>query len=173
MIMYVIILISLLSFLSLAPWVPTRWNDLKRIHQIMWLLPGQKMLEIWCGNARVSLYLARHNPKVHIIGIELSPLLYLISKLRVGISWLKNIDIIYWNALSHDMSHYDALYIFGLPHSVTHKIFPKLQLQMKWDAVFYSYCFDMKNDYFSRLQHKPNSHTYSIYEYKHKKNSIS
>lgn len=164
-IVFVIVLLCVLSFLSLAPWVPTKKHDLKRIHRLIWLKKHQKFLEIWCGNGRVSLYLAKHNPNAEIIWIELSPLFYIISLFRAKVSWLQNIKILYWNALKLDISSYDILYVFWLPETVSNKIFPKLKKEMKKTARFYSYCFQMTNDYFEEIKHKPNDITYAIYEY--------
>ncbi len=165
LIFYIILLISIFSFFSLAPWVPTKSSDLSRIHKILWLKPWEKFLEIWCWTAKVSLYLAKHNPEAHVTGIELSPLLFIFSKLRVYFSGLKNINIIYWNALKQDFSTFDVFYIFGLPETVTKKIAPKLLEQMNDTARFFSYCFIMNNDNFIQTQHKEQKNVYSIYEY--------
>lgn len=165
----ILMIICVASFFSLAPWLPTRLRDLKRIHDIMALGSGAKMLEIWCGNARVSLYMAHHNPNAFITGIELSPLFYIISKIRVHMSGLKNIQIVYWNALHYNISDYDALYVFGLPQTVNQQIAPKLKKEMKSTAVFYSYCFHLEDEDFIHTQHKPDSKNYSLHEYKYRK----
>ncbi len=165
----IILIICVFSWFSLAPWVPTRGLDLERIHHLISLKKDQKFLEIWCGNARVALYLAKYNPDSQIVWIEFSPLMYVISLLRARVSRLKNIQIIYWNALKLDMSSYDILYVFWLPETVTKKIFPKLKKEMKSTAVLYSYCFKMSNDYFLETKHKPSQTVNAIYEYRHKK----
>jgi len=162
-------IISVFAWFSLAPWVPTRSRDLDRIHELISLKKNHKFLEIWCGNARVSLYLAQHNPDSTITWIEFSPLMYIISLVRAKYSKLKNIEIIYWNALNRDLSSYDVLYVFWLPETVTQKIFPKLKKEMKSTAIFYSYCFKMTNNYFSEIKHKPSPQVNAIYEYRQKK----
>lgn len=167
LILLIIILFFCISFLSLAPWVPTRSYDLQRIHSLIKLRKNQKFLEIWCWNARVSLYLAKHNPQSSITWIEMAPWMYLISKLRAYLSGLNNIEIIYWNALKHDMNGYDVLYVFWLPDTVSNKLFPILKNQMKKTARFYSYCFRMRNNYFHEIKHKP-EWQYSVYEYQYK-----
>lgn len=162
------LIISAFSFLSLAPWVPTRWDDLERIWNMIWLKKDDTFLEVWCGNARVCLYIAQRFPAAKIVGIELSPLMYIIAYIRVKLSRVKNIEIRYWNALKYDWSYYSVIYVFWLPETVTKKIFPKLKAQFRKDGRFFSYCFKMTNTYFHEIKHKQKG-KYAIYEYYHKK----
>lgn len=163
-IIFILFTISVLSFLSIAPWVPTRNNDLDRINKIIQLKKWEKFLEMWCWNAKVSLYIAKNNPDCSIIGIELSPLFYLISKIRVLISWWDNIQIIYWNALKYNLSQFDIIYVFGLPETVSQKIFPKLSQINNINFRFISYCFKMTNSQFIETRHKIENR-FAIYEY--------
>ena len=103
-----------------------------------------------------------------IIWIELSPFFYLFSKIKIYFSWLKNIKIIYWNALNLDFGDFDVFYIFWLPKNIEKKIFPKLKKQMKKNARFFSYCFafEDKNNLFIQKKHKETKNVYSIYESK-------
>lgn len=165
-IFWLILLLSLFSFLSLAPFVPTKNSDLERLLKIIDLKKWEKFLEIGCGTAKVSLYMARHFPENEITWIELSPLFYLFSKIKVFFSWLKNVKVIYWNALKLDFSKFDVLYVFWLPETVTEKISPKLETEMKNSSRFYSYCFKMSNEKFSEIRHKESDMVNSIYEYK-------
>ena len=165
---YIIIVLSMYSFFSLAPWVPTRTSDLQRIHSILKLKKWDRFLEIGCWTAKVSVYLAKHNPESNITGIELSPLLYIYSKIKAFFSWAKNLNIIYWNALNIDFSKYDTLYVFGLPETVTKKIAPKLLEQIHDSARFFSYCFIMNHPQFTQTQYKESPEVYSIYEYSKK-----
>jgi len=138
--LWMIFIISIISFFSLAPWVPTRTSDLKRIQKLIKLKPKENFLEIWCGTAKVSLYIAKENPESFITGIELSPLFFLISKIKILCSRQKNIRIIYWNAFKKDLSLYEVLYVFWLPETVTEKLFPKLETEMKiWSSTRHFY----------------------------------
>ena len=164
-IIWIVLLVSVLSFFSLAPWVPTKRSDLKRIHTLAWLKKDEKFLEIWCGTANVSISVAKQNPRSHITGIELSLPLYIISKIKVFFSRLQNIQVIYGNALKNDMSNYDVIYVFGLPETISQKLEPKLQKEMKPSARMISYCFKMDSEYFDEEKSKPNSESYAIYIY--------
>lgn len=164
-ILILIFIVSVASFLSLAPWVPTKKSDYKRIDDIIKLKPWEKFLEMWCWTSWVSLFIAKNNPHSKIIGVELSPFFYLISKLRILFSWLKNIEIKYWNALKLNLENYDIIYVFGLPETVTKKIFPKLSKIVNKKFRFVSYCFNMTNSYFKETKYKKDW-VYAIYEYK-------
>ena len=58
-ILYIFFLIFIFSFFSLAPFVPTRTSDLKRVNKISDLKDNQNFLEIWFWTAKVSFYLAK------------------------------------------------------------------------------------------------------------------
>jgi len=162
---YIIFFVSVFSFLSIAPWVPTFKKDLARVNSIVNIKKWENFLEMWCWTATVSLFIAKNNPSSSVTAIELSPLLYLISKLRVYFSGLDNIEVIYWNALKLDLTKFDVIYVFWLPETVTKKIFPNLVKQISPSFRFISYCFQMKNDYFKETKHKEEKR-YAIYEYK-------
>ena len=164
-IIWIILLLSVLSFFSLAPWVPTKKSDLERIHKLLKLKPWERFLEIGCGTGWVSLYIAKHNPKSHITGVELSIIFYIISRIRVFFSRQRNIQILYANALKKDLSDYDALYVFGLPETISEKLEPKLKTELKKTARCISYCFQMKSDYFIEHKDKPSSDVYAMYIY--------
>ena len=163
-IFYIILFTSIISFISLAPWVPTFKKDLWRINKILDLKKGESFIEIWSWTSWVSLFLAKNNLDSKITGIEYSPFFYLISKIRIYLSWLKNIKIIYWNALKIDLCKYDAIYIFWLPDSITNKIFPIISKNNNKNFRFVSYCFQMKNNYFKEKKYKVDWE-FAIYEY--------
>ncbi len=166
LIFFFLFIISVYWFTSLAPWVPTRKNDLKRIDDIIKFKANEKFLEIWCWTAKVTIYIAKNNPNSMIYWIELSPLLYIISRVKVYFSGLKNIQIMYWNALKIDFKNYDVLYIFWLPDTIKNKLFSKLKAEMKANSRFISYCFKMENNYFKEekntLEKRNNIYCYTI-----------
>lgn len=167
-IIFLCIIVSVFSFFSLAPWFPTDTKDIERIFDVIKLKKGEHLLEMGCGTASVSLALARHHPDAHIVGIELSPFFYLISKIRGKISGLENIEILYGNALHLDLSVFDVIYVFGMPKTVTEKLFPKISQVKNQNFRCISYCFKMTNDFFEETKHKIEKRN-SIYEYRLKK----
>ncbi len=165
-ILYIFFLIFIFSFFSLAPFVPTRTSDLKRVNKISDLKDNQNFLEIWFWTAKVSFYLAKNNPNSNIVWIELSPILYFYAKIKLLFFPLKNLKLIYWNALSLNFNNYDVFYIFWLEETLKYKILPKLNLEMKKWSKLLSYCFIM--DWWEKeiIKHKESENVLSIYEYK-------
>lgn len=166
LILSLIALVSVFSFLSLAPFVPTRTSDLDRIARIIDLKKWERFLEIGAGTAKVSLFLAKKYPDATIVWVEFSPLFYLISYLRVLFSWQKNICILFGDALKMDISAYDVLYVFWLPETITTKLAPKLMENMGTNARMYSYSFKMSDDRFVEKRYKESPELLSVYEYR-------
>ena len=91
--------------------------------------------------------------------------MYIISRIKVHLSGQKNIKIVYGNALKIDFSKYSVVYIFGMPETMTKKLFPKLKKKVNKDFRLISYCFPMKNDFFEEKIYSEKNRN-SIYEYK-------
>ncbi len=145
LICFILLLPIALAALSLAPWVPTKKQDLERISQYSDLKPGQIFLEMGCGDGRVCTYIARKNPEAQVIGIELALWLYVYARIKQMITGPKNLKIIFGNALKHDFSVIDVLYVFGLPETVNKKVKTKVIKEMKPGAKLISYIFTIKD----------------------------
>ena len=78
---------------------------------------------------------------------------------------MKNINIKYGNALKTDLSIYDVIYVFGLPETISQKLEPKLQKEIKPSAKMISYCFEMNSKKFHETKNKPNDNNFAIYMY--------
>lgn len=164
--LFSIFFISIFSFFSLAPWVPTKKNDIKRINDLIKLKKWEKFLEIWSWTALVSIWIAKLNPDSEIIWIELSPFLFFVSKIKLYFVKEKNIKIIYWNALKLDLSNFDVIYVFWLVDTISKKLYPKLKLINNKNFRFISYCFKFSNNkVFSEKRFKIEWEN-SIYVYK-------
>lgn len=164
----IIIIICVFSFISIAPWMPTRKKDFLRINKIANLKKWKNFIDLWCGTWSLCIFMALNNKDSQIIWIELSPIFYLISKINVIFSKAKNIKIIYWNALKLNYKNYDIIYAFWIPETINKKIFPKIKEEMKKDSRFLSYCFEIKSDDLDITKHKENEKVFSIYEYRKK-----
>jgi len=162
------ILVSLaLAGLSIAPWVPTRKKDFERVHKCSDLKKGETFIEIGCGDARVTVYIARKNPEVEIIGIELSWVMYLISVLQVKLSRVKNVKIIHTNALKYDLSGADVVYFYALHDTFNLKLKPKLLKELKKGSRIVSYAFSLDDWSGKYTKDKPTKkdgviHTYTV-----------
>ncbi len=145
--LWVLFFIILLSFaytwLSLAPWVPTRSTDLERINTFAALHKWQKFLEIGCGDAKVCHFIASRNPQVDVYWVELSPVMYTIGKIRNFLSPQKNLTITLKNLYKTDFSWFDVIYVFWLPETMKKKLVSKFEKEMKPNAKVISYAFEM------------------------------
>lgn len=138
---FLILLFLVIPSISLAPWVPTKKEDLERIHELADLKGGQTFYDLGCGDGRVVMYIAEKNPEVMVYGIELSFLMYVISIARSYFSGLKNLEIKLGNALKTDLRNADVVYAFAITHTVANKIRPKLDNELKSGSKFISYNF--------------------------------
>ncbi len=153
------------SALSIAPWLPARNKDLTRINQLADLKPGQKFYELGCGDARVSLYLARHNPQAQVIGIEISLLFYLLAKLRALFSGCRNIKIVLSDALLYNLRSADVIYVFGVRRSMNQLLSKKFQQDLKNTGRVISYVFKINNWSGKVFEDKPQADSAAIYVY--------
>jgi hypothetical protein len=64
-----------------------------------------------------------------------------------------------------DFSKYDVVYVYGMPETLTKKLFPRLKERVGEKFRLISYCFPMKNDFFEEKIYSEKNRN-SIYEYK-------
>lgn len=162
---FLVLLFLFFSFFSLAPWVPTSSSDYKRANKFIDLKPGESFLEMWCWTAWISLYLAKNNPNSKIVWIELSPFFYIFSKIRAYFSWLKNIEIKYWNALNENLIKYDVIYLFALPKAIKTKLQPLFKNSLNKNFRIISYCFQIDWLWLKEEKLKESENLLSFYKY--------
>lgn len=91
--------------------------------------------DLGCGNGRILKYLIADS-KARGIGIELSPILYLISKLRLR--KFKNINVVWGDFFKVNLSEASLVYCF-LNQKVFKKITPQLKTELKSGTKIISY----------------------------------
>ena len=146
LIIVVVLVVSLsLSSFSIAPWVPLRRRDRRRNNTLADLKPGQTFYELGCGDARVSAYIARHNPSAKVVGIELALPIYIYAKLRQLLFGPRNMRIVLANALHQDLSKADVIYTFALIKSINNALKDKFVAELKPGTKVLSYVFSIKD----------------------------
>lgn len=145
--MLVILLPLAIAGASMAPWVPTRKRDIERLLEILNLKKQETLLEIGCGDGRVSRAIAKKFPDSQITGIELAFPMYILAKISQYFIGPKNLHIKFWNAFKQDLSSYNCVYVYGMPEKMGSKIVPKFLTDAKIWAKLYSYVFSIP-DYF-------------------------
>ena len=162
------IVVSLLTIavacVSFAPWVPMRNKDLKRIFKLADLKQGEIFYDLGCGTGKVIMY-ANKNFKAKTIGVELALPLFLICKIRWIFNGDKNLFFKFGNLFKEDLRKADAVYIYGMPHTIKNKLREKLEKELKPGARVISYVFSI-DGWQPATVDKPSNKDVSIYLYK-------
>ncbi len=166
-----LILIILVTFgfvrgsTSLAPWVPTKTKDYQRINNLIRQQQTKKFVDLGCGSAGLIVYLAKQNPAIQFVGVEIAWPLFLFAWCRVKLLGLKNIKIYYQDLFSLNLSEYDTIFVYGYPRSIKKRLSDKIKLELKSDAILLSYVFKFHELNLFRLD-KPGQEFLPIYIYK-------
>ncbi len=153
---------------SLAPWIPVRRRDLKRICEIANFKPGEIFYDLGCGDGRVVIY-ASKNYSVKSIGLELSLPFYILCVIRGLINRNKKIQFKFKNLFNEDLRGADVVYLFAQSkNKLKGKIVKKLEDELKSGARVISYSFPIE-DWQPEIISKPTKKDLAIYLYKIKK----
>ncbi|MBI2411377.1 MAG: SAM-dependent methyltransferase [Candidatus Kerfeldbacteria bacterium] len=136
----VFLLTPFLAAISLAPWVPMRSRDLKRVFELARLQPREVFYDLGCGNGKTVVYAARHF-RAKATGIELALPLYIICLLHQLLNWRFDIHFRWGNLFRHNISDANVVYIFGMPNSLAKKLKQKLLAELKPGTRVITYTF--------------------------------
>jgi SAM-dependent methyltransferase len=109
----VLLILFMLSFvLGGAPFVPTPSRVLHKMMELADIKPGEKVYDLGCGDGRLIIE-ARKKYRAKAVGIEISPLVYLLARLRAFLSGA-DVTFILGNFLDHDISNADVVFCYLL-----------------------------------------------------------
>lgn len=154
-----ILVILLLGALFDAPWVPTRKKDFVRIAEVAKLQPGMLFYDLGSGTGEMLFYLSQKYD-INCVGIEISPILYLYSKLKS--MFYKKVKIIYGNFYKHDLSRADIIYVFLMP-KVFDKLKKKIGDEVKKDSKIIIAAWPLQNSNPIQIDRKDKETTYYLY----------
>lgn len=97
------------------PYVPTLKRNLEAALDLLELKPGQTMLELGSGDGRVLIAAAKRG--VNVVGIELSPILFVISWLRTR-RYRKQVRIIWGSYFAVSWPPAEAIFTFMIPRQM-------------------------------------------------------
>lgn len=132
-------LLLLTQFGALRSRVPLYLSSQRAKAELTRLLPshsGLRLLDIGSGMGSLLAHLARARPDLKLSGIESAPLLWLLSRLRLG----RHADIRYGDLWQADLSDYDAVYAFLSPEPMA-RLWDKVRREMKPGSLFISNSF--------------------------------
>ncbi len=117
------VFLAIFAVLALVFWnasdqrVPLYLSNRKTWAALAQLMPADdsRFIDIGCGIGGTLTSLAKAKPNAAITGIESAPLPFALAWMRVKISGLKNIELIYGDFWKLDLKAYDVVYAFLSP----------------------------------------------------------
>lgn len=148
-----------------VPFIPTNKKDLKYLSTKLTLRRSDSIIDVGSGWGTVIFKFAKLFPEIKLIGVEINPVLYLISKLREKIFYFKEkhrIKFYLSDALLFDYSNYSVVFIFGISEFLDKKLIPKLEKELIVGSRVISYEFPIESKHFSVKEIKIDSDIYWI-----------
>ncbi len=108
---------SLIGFVVFfgPPFLPTLRRNIDAALDLLDLKPGQTMLDLGSGDGRVLIAAAKRG--IYVVGIELSPILFVISWLRTR-RYRKYVRLIWGNYFLTTWPAADAIFTFMIPRQM-------------------------------------------------------
>lgn len=144
LILFLIILLfpTLYAALRGAPLALTSKKELALIIKEGKIKQSDVFYDLGSGTGRVMIEVARKTG-CKVVGIELSPVLYLISFLNLKLHKIKKFQLKYRDFFRVNFKKADVVYVFLMPKSLE-KLSPKLKRDLKPGARVISYIFPIK-----------------------------
>lgn len=136
--MFLLIIPTVVALLTGAPFVPTPMRAAKKMLKLAEVKKGDKVVDIGCGDGRL-VYVAANEIGAEAIGYELSPVVYILGKIRQFL-WKSKAKIKFGDFKTHDLSDVDHIVCYMLPDTLKNFI-PKFDKEMKKGAKITSYAF--------------------------------
>ena len=133
---------TVMAMINGAPFVPTPMNRVKKMVALSKIKKGQRVYDLGCGDGRF-VYIAANQYGAKATGIELSPIVYLLAKVR-QLFWRSKAQIRFGNFKFYDLSDAEIIFCYLLPETLK-KIQPDLDKQLKPGTKIYSYAFTIPN----------------------------
>lgn len=135
----VLIYLLIIPFIKGAPFFPTEKDVIKRMIQISDVKVGEKIVDLGSGDGRILIEFAKKGAVAY--GYEISPVLVLLSKLRIRKNKLNEKIFVFWKDFwSVDFSQFDIIVVFGR-QAIMSSLSKKLKSELKSGARVISYAF--------------------------------
>ena len=110
---YIILLLSY-SLIFGAPFASLGRERIKTMFELLDVKKGKKSIDIGSGDGRIVIASARHG--LFAYGVEINPVVYLVSLLHIRRNNIKNANILMKDFWQVDLSSYDYITVWGTKH---------------------------------------------------------
>lgn len=139
LVFFIIILIpTLIAMITGAPWVPTPNARVKRMLELAKLKRGDRLYDLGCGDGRL-VHMAARDYGADAIGLELSPLIYFMGRVKNFILRSKS-KILFRDFRRIDYSNANVLVFYLMPE-ILQAMRPKFEAELKPGTLVVSYAF--------------------------------
>lgn len=118
---------------SAAPWVPTRKRDREHLLSQLKFEPGQIVYDLGCGDGSVLFAIAKQQPSIKAIGLEISLFPYLLALGCKFFGGHHNVSIRYRNFFHAPIQDADVVFAFLLSKSYP-RLKSKFAAELRDDA---------------------------------------
>jgi len=166
--MFYIIILLLIFFLVFcgglwnAPWLPTHKQDFERVANLIKTHPQLIFYDLGSGSGELLFYLSKQY-NIKCVGIEISPVLYLYSKIKS--LFYKNITIKYGNFFNYNLGEADVVYCFIKPETYP-KLKQKMKKELKKETIIILSCWPFDKNKPFRTSKLLNSISFYLYRRK-------
>src|SRR3989344_802678 len=96
-----------------APYLPTMKNQRENALDLLGLRPGQTLVDLGSGDGSILVLAAQH--KLHAVGYEINPFLFIFSWLRTR-RYGRKVKIKFRSFWQADLSQADGVFVFLITH---------------------------------------------------------
>lgn len=136
----VILIPTVVALVTGAPWVPTPMVRVRKMLELAHIKAGDRVYDLGCGDGRM-VHLAAKEYGADAIGLELSPLIYAMARVRNFLVRSRS-KVLFRDFRRIDYRNTKAIVCYLLPE-VLKVMQPKLEKELPPGARFVSYAFQV------------------------------
>lgn len=159
------ILVAILTCYSAiigAPFLPTPAHLIKKIFEEAGLKKGDKVYDLGSGTGKTLVIAEKYFGAIPV-GFELSPAVYIISKINLFLRGSKKSSVIFGDFYNQNISDADMVFIFLMPRSIE-KLKSKFEKELRKGAKVASYAFEINGWNPKKIIQEEKSQAMFIYE---------
>ncbi len=125
-----------------APFLPTPTYLIRRAFEEAGLKKGDKIYDLGSGTGKALIIAEKYFDAVPV-GFELSPILYMLSKINILLKRTKKSKIVFGNFYNQDISDADVVFTFLIPRSMK-KLKLKFEKELHYGTKVISYVSEIE-----------------------------